>query len=131
MLNSLIEKYGLPALVGAIALAMLTSLAAAWFSGQLKAERARHDLTRQKLAMAVEGLEAWRATALDAEQKNTLVGELAQACLDRERRAKEDAAARAEIMRRAKPRELTEAEKKEIIDDDTRKAAMDRLNRPL
>lgn len=55
----------------------------------------------------------------------------ANACLEREARAQEDAKIRSRIMEKAKPRQRTENEKEEIVDDATRGAVIERLNRGL
>lgn len=54
-----------------------------------------------------------------------------RACLDREARAQKEARTRSRIMEKAIPRQRTENEKEKIVDDDTRRAVVERLNREL
>jgi len=118
---------------GGSALAMAVSLliGCIYLSGRLDAERADHKTTRLQRDNAVtEGLR-WKKVAEDAGEKQATLREAASECLAREKEAREDAAERTAIMRRTVPRERTEMEKKGVIDDATRRKAVDRLNRPL
>ena len=73
----------------------------------------------------------WKATAevyrtdAEAQAENT------RRCLARERQAQNDAAEREAIVRQAKPRARTTAEQVRVVDDETRRRAVARLNRPL
>ena len=57
--------------------------------------------------------------------------ENARLCLERETKAARDAAERAAIVKQAKPRARTAEEKDTVVDDETRRRAVERLNRPL
>lgn len=125
------------ALVVALAVAALTALVwarreqdqRAELSYKLLAEQSRHSVTRTELAAARVEAAALRAILERAEQAQAaLQGSLA-AALERERQAASAAAARKEILDniRTRPRPSTE----EVVDDATRHAVADRLNRPL
>ena len=55
----------------------------------------------------------------------------AAACLAREAQTARDAAERKDIVEKAKPRPRTKKEQDEVVDDETRGRAVERLNRPL
>ena len=108
-----------------------------YLSGKLDTERAEHKATRLALQDAVkEGLR-WKALAEAKDGTITGLQDNIKACLDREKEAQADAGARAKIMqdiRPVRPREANPAtgEKgNEIIDEETRRRVVDRLNRPL
>ena len=125
------------ALVVALAVAALTALVwarreqdqRAELSYKLLAEQSRHSVTRTELAAARVEAAALRAILERAEKAQAaLQGSLA-AALERERQASSAAAARKEILDniRTRPRPSTE----EVVDDETRHAVADRLNRDL
>lgn len=116
---------------GGLLLLAAMALRSVRLSGQLDAERAGHDATREKLAAAVREGNRWKAAADAAETKLPVLQNAVRECQDREAQAAIDAAARKRIMEHAQPRERSPAEQKGVVDDATRKAAMDRLNRPL
>ena len=94
---------------GGLALAFMA--VAVWKNGQLDAERAAHDATRAALKQAV-------AACREMEERAESL-----------RRALEEAA-RAEIVKKAKPGPRPPAERDQVVDDATRREAMDRLNMP-
>lgn len=55
----------------------------------------------------------------------------AAACLARESQAAKDAVERKGILEKVKPRPRTTKEQEEVVDDETRGRAVERLNRPL
>lgn len=116
---------------GGVLLAIALLISVTRLSGQLDAERAGHEVTREKLAVAVREGNRWKAAADAVETKLPALQNAVRQCLDREAQAAVDAAARNRIMEHAQPRERSPAEQKGVVDDATRKAAMDRLNRPL
>ncbi len=116
---------------GGLLLLAAMALSSVRLSGQLDAERAGHEVTREKLAVAVREGNRWKAAAEAAEGKLPALRGAVRECLEREAQAAVDAAARKRIMEHAQPRERSPAEQKGVVDDATRKAAMDRLNRPL
>jgi len=98
---------------------------------QIQAERVAHDETRLRLAAA--GHEIVRLeSALDmARSSAAAVQESLRQALGREAEAAGAAAARKRILDQMRTRTLTEAETTEVIDDATRTAVVDRINRPL
>ena len=76
--------------------------------------RAQWEALAVRQNMAIEGL-----------QDNTL------ACMEREAKAYEDAKQREDILNKASTRSRTQTEEKEVVDDETRKAVVNRLNRSL
>lgn len=93
-------------------------------NGQLDAERAAHAVTAQEC-------ERWKTTAEAYRQEAMAQAENAQMCLDREANAARDAAERAAIVKQARPRARSAEEKNKVVDDETRRRAAVRLNRPL
>ncbi|HIW01532.1 MAG TPA: hypothetical protein H9894_10170 [Candidatus Desulfovibrio intestinipullorum] len=55
----------------------------------------------------------------------------AAACLAREAQTAQDAAERKDILEKARSRPRTKKEQDEVVDDETRGRAVERLNRPL
>jgi len=96
----------------------------AYVSSELNAEKAAHGATRQELDRWKTAAEAYRREAV-AQAEN------ARLCLDRETNAARDAAERAAIVKQARPRARTAEEKNKVVDDETRRRAALRLNRPL
>jgi hypothetical protein len=121
-------------LYAVIAVLILALLGAIWradrLSGTLALERSEHKGTTEALAREVEKGMGWKAAyeealiAVDAQRT------AAQACLDR---AVATAAAREEraaILQAAQPRPRTDQERRQVVNDETRRRAADRLNRP-
>ena len=94
----------------------------AWVNRELEAERAAHAATARERERWEAAAEAYRKDA-EAQAEN------ARQCLGREAKAAWDAAEREGIMRQAKPRARTAEEK--VVDDETRRRAVERLNRNL
>lgn len=94
----------------------------AWVNRELEAERAAHAATARERDRWEAAAEAYRKDA-EAQAEN------ARQCLGREAKAARDAAEREDIMRQAKPRARTAEEK--VVDDATRRRAVERLNRGL
>ena len=103
----------------------------ALMSARLEAEVRDHALTKAQL----EGEEAYGrelTTALHAQQQSTeAVQESLREALAREKLALDAAAARKRILDAIQTRKRTEAEKDEVVDDETRSSVADRINRPL
>lgn len=118
---------------GGLLLATIAALliSTVYLSGKLDVERAEHATTRLQRDNAVaEGLR-WKTVADAAEPKITALQDTVRECLAREAQAPKDAADRAAIINAAVPRERTAEERKGVVDDATRRKAVDRLNRPL
>ena len=93
-------------------------------SGQLDAERAAHVVTERERQRWQAAAEAYRKDA-EAQAEN------ARLCLERETKAARDAAERAAIVKQARPRTRSVEEKNKVVDDETRRRAVLRLNRDL
>ena len=93
-------------------------------NAELDAERAAHAVTVQECERWKTAAEAYRENA-EAQVEN------ARLCLERETKAARDAAERAAIVKRASPRTRTAEEKDKVVDDETRRRAVLRLNRGL
>lgn len=92
-----------------------------WKSGQLDAERAAHETTRAALEQAVtvcgqmeDRAEGLRRALMEAHK--------------REAAWAQEEAARAEIVKKAKPGPRPPEERDQVVDDATRREAVDRLN---
>ena len=92
--------------------------------GELEAEKAAHAVTKQEC-------QRWRAVAEACRQDAEAQAENARLCLERETKAARDAAERANIVKRASPRARSAEEKDKVVDDETRRRAVLRLNRDL
>lgn len=90
--------------------------------GNLAAEKTEHEAARQER-------DRFRAQFEQEHLKAQALGDNARACLAREALAQTNARDRAEIMEMAKPRARTEDEN--VVDDATRSAVIERLNRGL
>ena len=89
----------------------------------LDTERLNHAVTQER--------DQWKATAEEYRKNAEAQAENARQCLDREAKATRNAAERAAIVKLAKPRPRTTEEKDKVVDDETRRRAVLRLNRPL
>ncbi|HJB66358.1 MAG TPA: hypothetical protein H9768_08770 [Candidatus Mailhella merdavium] len=96
----------------------------AWVNSELDAERAAHAVTVRECERWKTAAEAYRENA-EAQAENTRL------CLERETKATRDAAERAAIVKQASPRARTAEEKDKVVDDATRRRAVERLNRSL
>lgn len=92
--------------------------------GALDKERLHHAATALERDQWKTAAEAYRKDA-EAQAEN------ARLCLDRETKAARDAAERTSIVKQARPRARTVEEKAKVVDDETRRRAVERLNRPL
>lgn len=89
-------------------------------------------LDTERLHHAATALEDQWKTAAEAYRKDAEAqAENARLCLDRETKAARDAAERTSIVKQARPRARTVEEKAKVVDDETRRRAVERLNRPL
>ena len=118
-----------------IGLLVLLLLLALWridnVQGKLKLEKSEHSKTQEQLADALEKGKQWEAAYREAKGAAERQATATQACLDREKAAIVAKEERTDILRNAKPRPQTETEKRQVVDDETRKRSADRLNRPL
>lgn len=99
--------------------------------GKLRLEQTEHKQTKVALADAIEKGNGWKVAYEEARGAATAQREATQACLDREVEARTAQEARNAILQAAQPRPRTEAEQKQVVDNETRKRSADRLNRPL
>ena len=96
----------------------------AYVNSRFDAEKSEHEATRQEL-------DRWRSAAEAYRQDSETQAENARLCLGREADAIRKARERAAIVERARPRARTVEEKDKVVDDETRRRAVLRLNRPL
>lgn len=89
------------------------------------------DAIRAKQAVTEQECERWQATAEAYQRDAEAQTENAKLCLEREAKAAQDAMERAAIVKRSKPRARSAEEKNKVVDDETRRCAIMRLNRPL
>ena len=92
--------------------------------GELDAEKTAHAITVQERDRWQSAAEAYRKEA-EAQAEN------ARLCLNREAKTAQDALERAAIVKQAKPQIRPTEEKEKVVDDETRRRAVLRLNRPL
>lgn len=113
------------------ALVLVTVLGGGLFVQKLRLdiERAAHELTRAELAEALAKGEGWKLVYEKALESATAHRDATQACLDRAVEAEKARQEREEIIQAAPPRQRTEEEKHQVVNDETRKRAADRLNR--
>lgn len=110
--------------IGTVFALVAVSYALLLTQGALDTERLHHAATATERDHWKATAEAYRADA-EAQAENT------RRCLAREAQAQRDAAERDAIVRQAKPRARTTAEQVRVVDDETRRRAVARLNRPL
>lgn len=117
------------------AVVVLLVLAALWrmesLSDAFTAEQEAHRETIAKLESITAECEAWVAAYFEIKEAAEGQKDAAQACLDREVKARKDAVERATILSQAKPTPRPQSEKEKVVDDETRGRVADRLNRPL
>lgn len=92
---------------------------------------ARAVLLEKDLAAARKEAAAWKLTADQARAGQTALAGQAQACLDREAAAQADADQWRAVMDAMQIREMSDAEKTGVPDDETRRALLADLDRPL
>lgn len=100
-------------------------------NGKLALEQSNHSRTKDALILAIEERDEWITAFALMENAAQAQQSASAACLDREARALAAQAERTGIMQAVKPRQQTQAEKQQVVDDETRKRVADRLNRPL
>lgn len=110
--------------IGFALAAVVQYFAARALESSLTAEEAAHAFTRQER-------DDWKARAEAAATRAEALADNARRCLEREAQTQADAAERAAIMEAARPRARTAEEKNKVVDDETRRRAALRLNRPL
>ena len=88
-------------------------------------------LLEKDLAAARKEAAAWKLTADQARAGQTALAGQAQACLDREAAAQADADQWRAVMDAMQIREMSDAEKTGVPDDETRRALLADLDRPL
>ena len=93
-------------------------------NAELEAERAAHATTARES-------ERWKAAAEAYWKDAEAQAENARMCLDREAKNAREEAERAGIVQQARPRARSAEEKDKVVDDETRRRAVERLNRPL
>lgn len=98
-------------------------------SGQLEAEKTARAMAEARVEEVIDESEAWVAAYWEALDEIKAQKDNAQACLDREAKARTDAAERKAILEQAKPRPRPQQE--QVVDDETRNRVAGRLNRPL
>lgn len=110
--------------IGIVFALVAVSCALLLTKGALDTERLHHAATALERDQWKTAAEAYRKDA-EAQAEN------ARRCLAREAQAQRDAAERTSIVKQAKPRARTVEEKDTVVDDETRRRAVERLNRPL
>lgn len=96
----------------------------AWVNRELEVERTAHAVTAREC-------ERWKAAAEAYRREAVAQAENARLCLVRETNAAKEAAERAAIVKQTRPRARSAEEKDKVVDDETRRRAVERLNRPL
>ena len=114
---------------------LLAALAAtAWMARdtghKLALEQKDHAATRMTLQQMTQSRDGWAAAYAEALTAAQAQRDNAAECLAREAAASNDTAERAAIMAQAKPLP-SQPKSKDVVDDETRKRAAARLNRPL
>ncbi|WP_303173041.1 hypothetical protein [uncultured Desulfovibrio sp.] len=98
---------------------------------RLQRAEASAALLEKDLAAARKEAAAWKLTADQARAGQTALAGQAQACLDREAAAQADADQWRAVMDAMQIREMSDAEKTGVPDDETRRALLADLDRPL
>ena len=111
--------------------ALLVLLAAIIFGGIVLLYKAENKSLTLKLEQAEAESKRFAAVALSRQRTIGIMQNATLACIEREAQALIDLQAREAITSKATVRTRTQEESKEVIDDATRKAVINRLNRPL
>lgn len=98
---------------------------------QVQTEQVAHNATRGQLAAAGHEIVRLRSLLELARNATVIVQGSLRDALQREAEAVSAATARKQILDQMRTRVRTEAEKLEVVDDDTRRRVADRINRPL
>lgn len=103
-----------------------------WFClvGTLFFEYAAHQKTKAELEACRAALEQCRTAAAQAETRAAGLSRALAEAQSREAAWAEETAARAALVRAAKTGPRPEAERDQVVDDDTRREAVRRLNMP-
>ena len=115
------------ALLGTLLVAALAVIFA--LNVELDAEQAAHNATRERLSYCQLDAAFTREALSQAKNATAALQDSLHAAQAREVKARADASARKQILSGSKPRPRTEVERQEVVDDATRNAAADRLNR--
>lgn len=130
-------------ILAGLAVALLAALAWGYAQGlrldavradaarQITAEQAAHNATRAELTTARQEIDALSLALAYAHNSTAAVQGSLRDALAREAEAMSAAVARKQILDQVRTRTRTEAEKLEVVDDDTRHRVADRINRPL
>lgn len=110
-------KYVLALLLFSVIVAGYLAHSVSKIESSLAREKEAHSQTRKELESALSRSEA--------------LADNARRCLAREAKAQADAAERTTILANASARERTPEEKEKVVDDATRSAVINRLNRGL
>ncbi len=121
---------------GIVGLVLAVLLAAAlWrvenLSGKLDTERAEHTATKEALTREVEKGLGWKASYEETLRAAEAHREATKACLERAADAETARKERESLLQAAPPRPRTETEKQQVVGNETRSRAADRLNRPF
>lgn len=102
-----------------------------WFGlvGTLCVEYVAHNRTRAELAACQAALEQCRAASAQAVGRAEALAQALTEAQAREAAWAEETAARAALVRNAQTGPRAKAEQEQVVDDDTRREAMRRLNR--
>ncbi len=99
--------------------------------GALALEESEHKTTKQALAKAIKKGKGWEAAYGKSIEAIETTNISLQSCFEREADALKDSRDRQAILDSSKPQERTQAETRQVVDDETRRRAIDRLNRPF
>ena len=126
-------------ILAGLAVALLASLAWGYAQdlrldavrAELFAEQSAHSVTRAALDLSLRETAELRIALAYAHNSTAAVQGSLRDALAREAEAMSAAVARKQILDQVRTRTRTEAEKQEVVDDDTRHRVADRINRPL
>jgi hypothetical protein len=116
--------------IGLSAALLIGSIKTVDLSGKLALEQSAHKTTQEALTRETEKALQWMAVYEDMQERALAQAAATQACLDREATARKAQEERRKILQAAQPRARTAAEQKQVVNDEARKSAADRLNRP-
>jgi hypothetical protein len=116
--------------IGLGAALLVGSIKTVDLSGKLALEQSAHKQTQEALTRETEKALQWMVVYEDMQERALAQAAATQTCLDREAAARKAQEERRKILQAAQPRARTAAEQKQVVNDETRKSAADRLNRP-
>ena len=111
-------------------LLILTGGSAGWQTWKLDKARASIDGLVKDIGTANADIARLEAVGKRLTTNADAQAKLAETCLKREAKAREDATVIADIMTQVKPKEITPEQVRQGVDDATRQRAADMLNRP-